>query len=261
MLNWFLGLAGIIMGVAIGQAVTNGTEGQRDTGRRFVIESFFSGSVPPAAISCYVSNGDMKYCMGIDREANDDYVATPAKATKLLARRSNNKNGLVAYGLGMRASNDETLWWRSHNNRTWTPIINKRSKRNVFTHNKEARSTWSMAGSGKRFIITYNIEKGWFSDNAVVGKLMAAKIARSSSSIIGVAFSTGAGEGETVYWEYGKDTATDLPKAGPGSPEGLFTGPAVSKGGASSSSFSEIVPGLGGESNIESPVITVVYEL
>ncbi len=250
MLNWFLGLAGIIMGVAIGQAVTNGTEGQRDTGRKFVLESFFSGSVPPAATSCYVSNGDMKYCMGADAEAGDIVVGSPDEATKLIARRSDGKNGLTAYGLGMRASNDETLWLKGSDT---APVTTGGTN----TRHANARSTWSMAGGKNKFFISYNIQKNWFSDNEVVGKLMAAKIARSSANVIGVAFSTGDGVKETVYWEYGKDDATDLPVSG-SSAVGLFEGPSKKTGSSSSTSFSEIVPGVGTK---DTPVITVLYEL
>ncbi len=238
MLNWFLGLAGIIMGVAIGQAVTNGTEGQRDTGRKFVLESFFSGSVPPAATSCYVSNGDMKYCMSAKDEAHD---GNNADSTKLKAIRSSNKNGLVAYGLGMRASNDESLWLRGT-----TPDVTKVGDGTVNSRNNDdARSTWSMAGVKNKFFISYNIEKDWFSDNEVVGKLMAAKIARSSANVIGVVFSTGTG-GETVYWEYGEETA-----AHPLFDAAAETGEIVTGG-------EKIKPAEGTK---DSPMITVFYKL
>ncbi len=246
MLNWFLGLAGIIMGVAIGQAVTNGTEGQRDTGRKFVLESFFSGSVPPAATSCYVSNGDMKYCMGV------------GDADKKLARRSNNKDGLVAYGLGMRASNDEKLWGKDD---TTTRAALASGKNN--TRNDDARSTWSMAGSGNRFFISYNIEEGWFSNNEVVGNLMAAKIARSSANIIGVAFSTGDGVKETVYWKYGSDTETAIaglvgqPAANADGFSEVFGGTPANTAKAERE-WKQIVPAKGTKDN---PVITVLYEL
>ncbi len=248
MLNWFLGLAGIIMGVAIGQAVTNGTEGQRDTGRKFVLESFFSGSVPPAATSCYVSNGDMKYCMGADKEAND--LAVPGE---LLARRSSNKNGLVAYGLGMRASNDETLWERSSPDAT-TAITTTE----INTHKPLARSTWSMAGGGNKFFVSYNIEKDWFSDNEVVGKLMAAKIARSSANVIGVAFSawddtSGSGSVKTVYWQYGKKVTSGVGD--------LFNAPTSGTSGTGKgvdTNWKKIVPGVGIK---DKPMITVLYEL
>ncbi len=256
MLNWFLGLAGIIMGVAIGQAVTNGTEGQRDTGRKFVLESFFSGSVPPAATSCYVSNGDMKYCMGADEETND----LASGSGKELARRSDKSNGLVAYGLGMRASNDEKLWYRPSNTVSFGKTNYKTT--NVNTRDTLARSTWSMAGNGNRFFISYNIEKGWFSDNAVVGKLMAAKIARSSANVIGVAFSTGSEAGETVYWEYGSDDSAKLSGASVAPSSGsatvdLFFG-TESNTGESTSAWKQIKPAKGTK---DSPMITVLYEL
>ncbi len=240
MLNWFLGLAGIIMGVAIGQAVTNGTEGQRDTGRKFVLESFFSGSVPPAATSCYVSNGDMKYCMGSVEEAHDGKNVTDA--SKVLARRSNKKNGLVAYGLGMRASNDEKLWKRA-SNATTIPTTK------VNTHNDDARSTWSMAGSKNKFFISYNIEEGWFSDNEVVGKLMAGKIARSSANVIGVAFSTSNGTAvKTAYWEYGEELTAPT----------LFEVTTSGTGKGVDANWGKIEPGEGIK---DKPMITVLYEL
>ncbi len=254
MLNWFLGLAGIIMGVAIGQAVTNGTEGQRDTGRRFVIESFFSGSVPPAAISCYVSNGDMKYCMGADEEALDRQNITASG--RVLARRSNNKNGLVAYGLGMRASNDERLWLRDTSANT-TEV----SDGEINTRNANARSAWSMVGGGKRFFISYNIEENWFSDNETVGKLMAAKIARSSANIIGVAFSIGVAD-QTVYWEYGSNDSKKLSVAKEWRSSGsattdLFYGLSSTTGSARDD-WKQIASGRGTPG---SPMITVFYEL
>ncbi len=256
MFFWFLGISGIIMGVTFGQAVINGTQGHLDTGRKFVLETFLSRNVVTTASACFAETWKMEACMGDAKEAHDGIVRLTGQplldATKLQARRSNKKSGLVGYGLGMRASNGETLWTRKYNRLTRIPTT---TAAKVNTHNDLARSTWSMAGKGNKFFISYNIEKDWFSDNETVGKQMAAKIARSYANVIGVAFSTdGTRGGKTVYWEYGEDTATELTGS---NTNDLFQGRAANTGKGFNTDWKQITPGRGTK---ESPVITVVYE-